>query len=141
MFEELMPSAFVFAPSNEDWKQKRKSASHVFAKERLGKMIDMLKDQLMVRIDQWLQEIQESSEGKTVIDINTVFVEIITQNILTINFGFDISDTIIDFDMREYTSSTDFVFKREKVKIGDAITEIIEQVSYGGAFKNLNPLY
>ena len=43
--------------------------------------------------------------------------------------------------MREFTSSTDFVFKREKVKIGDAITEIIEQVSYGAAFKNLNPLY
>ena len=44
MFEEIMPSAFVFAPSNEDWKQKRKSAAHVFAKERLSKMIDMLKD-------------------------------------------------------------------------------------------------
>ena len=57
MFEELIPSAFVFAPSNDDWKQKRKAAAHAFAKERLSKMIDMLKDQLMVRIDQWLQEI------------------------------------------------------------------------------------
>ena len=57
MFEEIMPSAFVFAPGNEDWKQKRKSAAHVFVKERLSKMIEMLKDQLMVRIDQWQQEI------------------------------------------------------------------------------------
>ena len=43
--------------------------------------------------------------------------------------------------MREFTSSTDFVFKREKVKIGVAITEMIEQVSNGAAFKHLNPFY
>ena len=95
----------------------------------------------MVRIDQWLQEIKESSEGKTVIDINSVFAEILTQNILTINFGFDISETLVDFDMRESTSSTDFVFKREKVKIGVALTEVIEQVFYGAAFKHFNPIY
>ena len=78
MFEDLVPSAFVFSPSNEDWKQKRKAAAHLFAKERLNKMIEMLKDQLMFRIDQWLQEIEESSEGKTVIDINSAFSEILT---------------------------------------------------------------
>ena len=51
MFENIMPTAFVFSPSNEDWKRKRKAAAHAFARERLSKMIDLLKDQLMVKID------------------------------------------------------------------------------------------
>ena len=75
------------------------------------------------------------------IDINTVFGEILTQNILTINFGQDISEMQVDFDTREFTTATDFVFKRKKVKIGEAITEILEQVSYGAPFKHLNPFY
>ena len=75
------------------------------------------------------------------IDINTAFGEILSQNILTINFGQDISEMQVDFDMREFTTATDFVFKRRKVKIGEAISEIIEQVSYGAAFKHLNPFY
>ena len=47
----------------------------------------------------------------------------------------------VDFDMREFTTATDFDFKRKKVKIGEAIAEIIEQVSFGAAFKHLNPFY
>ena len=47
----------------------------------------------------------------------------------------------VDFDMREFTTATDFVFKRKKVKIGEAIGEIVEQVSFGAAFKHLNPFY
>ena len=53
-----MPNAFVLAPGDDDWKKKRKAAAHAFARERLSKMIELLKDQLMVRIDQWLNEIR-----------------------------------------------------------------------------------
>ena len=63
MFENIMPTSFVFSPGNDDWKRKRKAAAHAFAKERLSKMIDLLKDQLMVKIDQWLKEIRSSSDG------------------------------------------------------------------------------
>ena len=75
------------------------------------------------------------------IDINTAFGEILSQNILTINFGQDISEMQVDFDMRELTTAKDFVFKRKKVKIGEAIAQINEQVSYGAAFKHVNPFY
>ena len=51
MFEDFIPTAFVFAPGNDDWKNKRKAAAHAFARERLSKMIELLKDQLMVKID------------------------------------------------------------------------------------------
>ena len=51
MFENIMPTSFVFSPGNDDWKNKRKAAAHAFAKERLSKMIELLKDQLMVKID------------------------------------------------------------------------------------------
>ena len=54
----------------------------------------------MVRIDKWLEEIKSSEDGKTIIDINKEFGEIICQNILTINFGEDISQTLVDIDMR-----------------------------------------
>ena len=63
MFEDFIPTAFVFAPSNDDWKKKRKAVAHVFARERLSKMIELLKDQLMVKIDQWMKEIRSSSDG------------------------------------------------------------------------------
>ena len=75
------------------------------------------------------------------IDINAAFGEILSQNILTINFGQDISGMQVDLDMREFTTATDFYFKRRKVKIGEAITEMIEQVTFGSPFKNLNPFY
>ena len=54
----------------------------------------------MVRIDKWLEEIKSSEDGKTIIDINKEFSEILCQNILTINFGEDISQTLVDIDMR-----------------------------------------
>ena len=47
----------------------------------------------------------------------------------------------VDLDMREFTTATDFVFKRRKVKIGEAVAEIIEQVIFGSPFKHLNPFY
>ena len=80
----------------------------------------------MVRIDKWLEEIKSSEDGKTIIDINKEFGEIICQNILTINFGEDISQTLVDIDMRQFSSTTDFVFKRQKAKIGPALTEAME---------------
>ena len=62
MFEDFIPTAFVFAPGNDDWKKKRKAVAHVFARERLSKMIELLKDQLMVKIDLWLEEIRSSKD-------------------------------------------------------------------------------
>ena len=100
VFEDLAPTAFVYAKGDESWKAKRKASAHAFAKGRLAKMIEMMKDQLMVRIDKWLEEIKSSEDGKTIIDINKEFGEIICQNILTINFGEDISQTLVDIDMR-----------------------------------------
>ena len=141
MFEDFMPTAFVFAKGDDDWKRKRKASAHAFAKGRLANMMELMKDQLMVRVNQWLEEIRASSSGETTIDINSVFGEIITQNILTINFGHDISGTLVDLDVRVFSSTTDFVFQRQKTKIGPSIAEMVEQISQGSVFKHLNPFY
>jgi cytochrome P450 len=93
VFEDLMPSAFVFQKGDDEWAAKRKASAHAFSRERLSNMMEVLKDQLMKKMDQWMSEIEACPDKKTMIDIATVFEDILTTNILTINFGEDISQT------------------------------------------------
>ena len=54
--------------------------------------MDVLKSKLNVLIDKWNTEIEASPEGKTVIDISTVFEELFCRNIVHISFGEDVSE-------------------------------------------------
>ena len=91
IFEDHMPSAFVFQKGDAEWTAKRKAAAHAFSRDRLSTMLEVLKDQLMKRVDQWLAEIEANPEKKTTIDIAVVFEDLLSANILTINFGEDLS--------------------------------------------------
>ena len=50
MFEGMMPSSFTFQRSTEEWKAKRKAASHAFMKDRISMMVDIMKNQYEVMI-------------------------------------------------------------------------------------------
>ena len=53
MFEDLIPSSLLFQKGDDDWAQKRKACAHAFAKDKLSKMLDVLRGQLMERINRW----------------------------------------------------------------------------------------
>ena len=44
IFEDLAPTSFIFAKGDESWRAKRKASAHAFAKGRLAKMIEIIKD-------------------------------------------------------------------------------------------------
>ena len=58
VFEDLMPSSFVFQKGDEDWKAKRKAATHAFAKDKMNMMIEVMKDAMTQRIEKWMAEIE-----------------------------------------------------------------------------------
>ena len=43
---KLMGGSFLFSPSDETWKAKRKASAHAFYKERLVHMSEILKEKL-----------------------------------------------------------------------------------------------
>ena len=43
---KLMGESFLFSPSDESWKAKRKASAHAFYKERLVHLSEILKDKL-----------------------------------------------------------------------------------------------
>jgi hypothetical protein len=67
-----------------------------------------------------------------------VFEDILASNILTINFGEDLSETPIEMDMRGDTPGT---LVRKTVTLKEALKEAIDQVSNSAGFKWLNPFY
>jgi hypothetical protein len=110
-------------------------------KDRIAMMVDVMKNQYSVMIEKWLEEIDASPEKKTVIDIAVVFEELLAQNILTISFGEDISQTEVEVYMRNEDFGSDFTLELKTVKVGKAITEAIDLVIIGSGFKGMNPLY
>jgi len=73
-----------------------------------------------------MNQIEESPDKKTTIDIASVFLELLTANILTVNFGEDLSKIPIEFYMREFTAgSPDFKLVRKTVTLGVALSEVI----------------
>ena len=101
-------------------------------------MLEILKDQLMKRVNQWLAEIEENPEKKTIIDIAVIFEELLSANILTVNFGEDLSKKPIEMDMRGDTPGT---FVRKTVPLSIALKEITDGVCIEAGFKWLNPFY
>jgi hypothetical protein len=104
-------------------------------------MMDLLKDILAAKIETWMAEIEASPDKKTIIDIAVVFEELLTSNILTVNFGEDLSNTPVEMYMREYKTGADFTLVRKTVKLGVGLKEIADQLCLEAGFKWMNPFY
>ena len=136
-----MPSAFAFQKGDDDWAAKRKASAHAFSRERLSNVLEVLKDQMTSIVNQWLKEIESNPDKKTVIDIAVVFEEILTANILTFNFGEDISKIPIEMDMREESTGSNFKLVRKTVTLGKALKEVVDQLCMLAGVKWMNPFY
>jgi cytochrome P450 len=140
IFEDQISSSLLFQKGDEDWKRKRQACAHAFYKDRLEKMMEVLKEKLSDLVDQWNTEIESSPDGKTVIDMAKVFEELFCRNIVHISFGEDVSEMKIEMDYRKNgRKSTEFV--RKTVTLPEAMHEADDAAVEQTVFKAFNPLY
>ena len=62
MLRSLLGNSLLFSKSDAIWKAKRKAIAHAFYKDRLAKMLDVLKTETMVSIKSWLAKISTDGE-------------------------------------------------------------------------------
>ena len=62
-FEDVAPTSFLFEPAAENWLAKKKAVGHAFYKDRLIKLVNVLKEKLNNWVDERNKEIEASSDG------------------------------------------------------------------------------
>ena len=136
--KQFMGRGFLFAKSDEEWKLKRKACAHAFYKERLEQMVEVLKDIVENRFESWLEKIKASNTKSHTIDVSTEFMDIMSRNIITVAFGEDVNDELMELKVRKSHAGGEFETK--KVDLTFAITECWEQVLQCYEMKLMNPL-
>ena len=101
MFEDAIGRSLVYSKVDEDWTRKRKTCVHGFYKERLDKILEVLKYKLGDLIEEWNEEIDDNLEGFTIINIGTVFRNLYTRCIVEIGLGEDISHIDVEISYSE----------------------------------------
>ena len=81
----------------------------------------------MKQLVRWLDEIDKSADGSTIIDISHEFERIYSRNIITVSFGEDISDE--KFEIMKFTDKTFTKMVPKMVSIREALHDIFEQLS------------
>ena len=76
VFKNLFGHSFLFSKSDETWRAKRKATAHAFYKERVFRMLESLKDKVIKAQGRWMDEIEASTDGSTVIDLSTDIAKI-----------------------------------------------------------------
>jgi hypothetical protein len=122
MFKELLGNSFLFGKGDDLWKAKRKACSHAFYKDRLTKMVGVLKHKIIDAFTKWQAEIDDAYDGTTVIDINYEFERIFSRNIITIAFGEDVSDERFEVQIPTNEAQTEFETKQVSIREGLHVT-------------------
>ena len=91
-FTNLLGNSFLFSPSNDTWKAKRRGLGHAFYKEKLVPMLENLKYYVIEQQKKWLSEIKESKEDRTTIDLSRDILRIQQTFFSHIIFGTNIDD-------------------------------------------------
>lgn len=122
VFKKLLGNSFLFSKADDQWKKKRKAMSHAFYKDRLDFITEALKPIIMNKFNQWMEEIDSSTDRSTEIDISTEFEDIFSRNIIKISFGEDVSDE--KFEIMVPSEDNENVFVPKMVGIRDALNSI-----------------
>ena len=117
--EDMAPSAFIFQKGDDSWSQKRKACAHAFYKERLEKMMCVLKEKLNQWVERHNAEIDASEDQQTVVDLASTFEKLFCSNIVHICFGEDVSDMTIEIDVPEHRMSWNW--SRKTMTLSEAI--------------------
>ena len=139
MFEDAMGSSFLFSKSDEECASKRKACAHAFYKDRLEKMMGVLKDKLRSMMTTWNEEIEANPDKQATIDMAIVFEKLFCSNIVHTAFGEDVSDMPIEIDYMTKVGGAELV--RKTVTLPEAIHEFDKSIMAVAPFKWLNPVY
>ena len=119
-----MGSGFITAKGDEQWRIKRKACAHAFYKEKLVNMLEVMKNIVEKRFEELLGQIKTSPSQSHTVDISTLFLEIMSENIITVAFGEDINDELFELKMRRTPQSSEF--EARKVNLSKGISECWE---------------
>jgi len=137
VFEDHMGDSFVFERTTPHWKAKRQACGTMFYKGKLEIMMGVFKKKIVARFYEWLEEIDESPDKQTVIDISKVWENLFFDNISHICFGSDVAKNMkVDIDVREGGK-----FVRKRLSIQEAVHEVGFALIDAMMFKWFNPVY
>ena len=115
----LLGDSFLFSKADAVWKAKRQACSHAFYKDKLVGMVEVMKEILDKRFTLYIKEIEENEQKKHTIDISTEILDTMARNIITVAFGEDINDELVEIKVRHTPLGSDFYTK--KVRLSFAI--------------------
>ena len=89
-------------------------------------MLDIVKDTLSAWVEKLNQEIDDSADGSTVIDLAIIFERLLSGSQMLITFGEDISPTKVPMDVRAGPMSSKFV--KRQLSLPEAAREFDDAV-------------
>jgi len=138
LFNKLLGKAFIFSPTDELWKAKRKACAHAFYKDRLTLMMETLRDQIKLAFVSWDEQIEKSADGSTVIDIFVEFERIFSRNIITIAFGEDVSEEQIEATIESPVGSG--IYEPKMMSVRELLHSNTEDIAKYAILKVINPI-
>ena len=59
-FESAVGGSFLFTKGDHKWQTKRKACAHAFYKDRMERMMEVLKEKLEDMTTKWMEDIEKS---------------------------------------------------------------------------------
>ena len=127
VFSDFFGKSFIFSKTDDLWKLKRKATAHAFYKDRLGSMLEVLKDQVSLSVDRWTKKIDASYYKSFEIDMHEEILNIFQKTMLITIFGEDIDNHLTTVEFRQESDDGKLSFKKKTVFLSQAIEESFEQ--------------
>ena len=99
-FQNLFGKSFIFAVTDDKWKQKRKGLGHAFYKDKLIVLLDSLKVYMHEAQKGWLDQIRTSSSSSVQIDMSKEILYILERFLTHVILGAKVDDLKIDIQTR-----------------------------------------
>jgi len=95
-FFDLTGDAFLFSLTDKLWKEKRTACAHMFYKDKMQSMFQVMKQITQMKIEEYRTKIQAERTRWATIDMTDEMDEIFARIIMQISFGVDVShDNIV----------------------------------------------
>jgi len=88
----LMGDSILFSPSTEGWSHRRKSLSGAFYKDKLIKMVEIVKGCMSEKVDEWREKFV-NKDMDLILETSRILVKVI----LSCTFGEEFGDSEIEF--------------------------------------------
>lgn len=122
LFDPMFGHSFGVYPTNDLWRTERKAVSHMFFKDKLRNMVEVLKEHIGLQYRKWISEIEKN--GEHCIDIASEFERINAHKLNHIMFGEDLNDDKFDFLYYDNVADT---FTERKVSMRECISNMSVQ--------------